>query len=258
MDRQTVYFGQLARETDILLAQQNTMVALAKLSSAVLGSTTIVNGFTCVPTGPASLNVVVTAGEVYQLENIEQSIWSSLPVNSNTILKQGIILTNTTFGITPPGTVGFSQVFLVEAQYQDLDSGATVLPYFNAANPSVPFSGPGGAGTAQNTVRQGLAALQVKAGVAAATGSQVTPTADAGWAGMFAVTVANGQATITSGNIVTLGSAPFIPCTLPNIPTNVQAGTWLYGADTSAVGSPPATTANTATSSAVLTFSGGV
>jgi hypothetical protein len=141
VDRVTTYFGQLARETDVLLTGQNGMIGLAKLSAAVLGSTTIVNAFTVTPTGPASLNVIVTAGEVYQVENIEQSTWSSLSTNTNSILKQGIVLTPTTFGITPPGTVGFSQNFLVEVQYQDVDSGSTVLPYYNASNPSLPFSG---------------------------------------------------------------------------------------------------------------------
>lgn len=232
MDRQTVYFGQLARETDLLLAEQNAMVALAKFSGAVLGLTTIVNGFTCTPTGPATLNVLLTPGEIYQLENIEQSTWSSLPTNTNTILKQGVIQSNTSIAITPPGTVGFSQVYLIEVEYQDLDTGSTVLPYYNAANPALPFSGPANAGTAQNTVRQGIVAIQAKAGIAATTGTQVTPTADAGWTGLFTVTVANGQSTITSGNISQVASAPFIPATLPAIPADVQANKWTYATDT--------------------------
>jgi len=49
------------------------MVAIAKLSAAVLGITTTVNGFACTPTTPATLSVVLTAGEVYQVENLEQS-----------------------------------------------------------------------------------------------------------------------------------------------------------------------------------------
>jgi hypothetical protein len=94
------------------------MVALAKLASAVLGTTTIVNGFTCTPTTPASLNVLPTAGEVYQLENLEATAWSSLSANTAySILKQGIQLSQQTFGITPPATVGYSQVFLLEVQY---------------------------------------------------------------------------------------------------------------------------------------------
>ena len=233
MDRQTVYAGQIPLETDILHAGQYAMVGLAKFAAGVLGTSTIVNGFTCTPTGPASLNVIVTAGEIYQLENLEQSSWSSLGTDTHTILKQGIVLDPTTFGIVPPGTVGFSQNFLVECQYQDIDGGSTVLPYFDAALPSLPFSGPGNAGTSQNTVRKGVAALQVKAGTAAATGTQTTPTPDAGWTGMFVVTVANGAATITSGNISTYSAAPFIPAVLPQIPFTVLNGNWVYGVDTS-------------------------
>lgn len=232
MDRQTIYFGQLAQETDQLKQSQNAMVSLAKLGAAVLGATTIVNGFGVIPTTPASLSVNVTPGEIYQLENLEQSIWSSLPADTHTILKQGILLDAATLGITPPATVGWSQVFLVEVQYQDIDTGSLVLPYYNALNPALPFSGPGNAGTAQNTVRKGIAALQIKAGTAAPTGTQTTPSADGGWTGIFAVTVANGATTITAGNIVQIPTAPFIPVTLPNVPAGVQSAKWIYAPDT--------------------------
>lgn len=231
MDRQTVYAGQIPLETDVLLTNKNAMVGLAKLCAAVLGTNVVVNGFTCTPTTPASLNILITPGEVYQIENTEQSIWSSLAPDTHSIIKQGILFDPATFGITPPGTVGFSQSFLIECQYQDIDAGSLVLPYFNAANPSVPFSGPGNAGTAQNTVRKGVAALQVKAGVAAATGSQVVPNPDAGWTSLFFVTLANGAATITSGNITQLPYAPFLLSTLTDVPSNIQYGTWSYGDD---------------------------
>jgi hypothetical protein len=233
LDRSTVYFGQVPLETDQLKQSQNTMVGLAKFCAGVLGTSTVVNGFTVTPTGPATLNVLLTAGEIYQVENLEQSIWSSLPADAaHSILKQGILADTATIGITPPGTIGFSQIFLIEVQYQDFDTGSLVLPYYNAANPSSPFSGPANAGTAQNTVRKGLAAYQVKAGIAAATGTQVAPTADAGWTGIFTVTVANGATSITSGNIAQSVNAPFIPVTLPGMPPSVQTNKWVYAADT--------------------------
>jgi hypothetical protein len=232
-DRQTVYMGQLAREVDVLLSGQNAMVGLAKLSEEVLGLSTIVDGFAVTPTTPASLNVILTAGQINQLENLEATSWSSVAADTaHSILKQGIALDPQTFGIAPPGTVGFSQVFLVEVQYQDVDAGSTVLPYFNASNPASPFNGPANAGTAQNTVRKGAVAAQIKAGIAAATGTQVAPTADAGWTAIFTITVANGAATITSGNISQVASAPFLPAKLPNIPKGVQNQTWLYAHDT--------------------------
>jgi hypothetical protein len=177
----------------------------------------------------------LTGGAIYQVENLEATTWSAVAADtSHSIVKQGIMLDAATLGITPPGTVGYSQVYLIEVQYADSDTGSTVLPYYNASNPAAPYSGPGNAGTAQNTVRKGIVAVQVKAGIAATTGTQLTPTADAGWIGLFAVTVANGASTVTSGNIAQLSSAPFLATDgkLPRIPYGVQSGEWVYAADT--------------------------
>ncbi len=89
-----------------------------------------------------------------------------------------------------------------------------MLPYYNAANPSVAFSGPGGSGTPQVTARQGLIQITAKAGVPATTGSQTTPAPDSGFTGLYVVTVAQGQTTILTGNITVAAGAPFITGTL--------------------------------------------
>jgi hypothetical protein len=235
MDRVSVYSGQVPRTLDMLMSQQNAMVGLAKLTEAVFGTATLADGFTCTPTTPASLNVLVTPGSLYQLENLEATTWSAVSSDTaHSIAKQGILLDAVTLGITPPGTTGFSQVYLIEVQYQDVDGGSTVLPYYNASNPASPYSGPGNAGTAQNTTRKGAVAVQLKAGVAATTGTQVAPTADAGWIGLFTVTVANGASTVTSGNIATLSTAPFLTThgKLPQVPTAIQNSDWIYANDT--------------------------
>ena len=52
------------------------------------------------------------------------------------------------------------------------------------------------------------ALVQVKAGAAATTGSQVTPTVDAGFTAMFVVTVAYGQTTITSRSCELIQATP--------------------------------------------------
>jgi hypothetical protein len=257
MHRQTAYTGQVPRTLDFLLSQQNAMVGLAKLASAVMGTSTLVDAFTCTPTTPASLNVLLTPGSIYQMENLEATSWSSVNADTaHSILKQGILLDAATFGITPPSTIGYSQVFLVEVQYQDLDTGPLTLPYYNAANPTLPFSGPGNAGTSQNTIRQGIVASQVKAGIAAATGTQAAPSPDAGWTGLFLVTVANGQTTITSGNITPITNAPFLATNgfLPQIPSGVQQESWTYAADTSNV----ANTINVAMTPALTQYAAGV
>ena len=58
-----------------------------------------------------------------------------------------------------------------------------------------------GNGLTQNTVRKGAVVVQVKAGASATTGSQVTPAPDSGYVGLYVITVANAQTTITSSNI---------------------------------------------------------
>ncbi|VTZ52183.1 hypothetical protein MPC4_70071 [Methylocella tundrae] len=233
MHRVITYAGAVPSSKDVLNLGQFTMTALAKFVAGVLGTNTIVNGFTCSPTTVASLAVVLGAGEIYQLENLEQTALSALPADTaHTIMKQGILLDPVTLTITPPATTGYSQAFLVEVQYQDSDTSTMVLNYYNSTAPSSPYYGPPvggtGSGAAQSTVRAGAVAYQIKAGIAASTGTQVTPTADAGWTGLFVVTVANGATAISSGNISPISNAPFIPATLPAIPYDVQSNAWTF------------------------------
>lgn len=211
MKRKIVYPGSIPQDTDLLETNQNGMVGLAFLSQAVLGTTTLADGLACGPTTPASLNVLVGAGSIYSLANLEATAYGSLAADTaNQVVKQGIALGNTTLAITPPATSGQSQVFLVQAQFQETDGTPVVLPYYNASNPSVPYSGPANSGVAQNTVRDGRCVISLKAGIAATTGSQTTPSPDAGYVGLWAITVANGATTVTSGNIAQVPGAPFI------------------------------------------------
>ncbi len=235
MDRRTAYFGQEPLIEDYLQAQQNAMVGIAKLSETVFGTPVLVDGFTCTTTTPPSLNVLLTPGSIYQLENLESSPWSTLPTDGHSIVKQGILLDPFQIGINKPATGGFSQIYLIQVQYADLDTGATTLPYFNAArSPGSPFDGPGNAGTVQNTARKGIVAIQAKAGIAAPTGSQVAPAPDPGWTGLFLVTVASSDTAVSTGSITTLSSAPFLPTNgkLPQIPTGVLNGSWIGADDT--------------------------
>lgn len=209
MDRQIVYPGQIPLETDLLNTNRNTMIAIGKLAGALFGTASnIVNGLSVVPTTPASLSVNVNAGEIYSLQNVDNTAYSSLPADTtDTVVKQGIQLQPVALSCPAPTTAGFSINYLIEATYQDNDTGSVVLPYYNASNPSQAYSGPNNSGTAQATNRQGKVLLQAKAGIAAATGSQTTPAVDTGYVALAVVTVANGQATITAGNISAVVSA---------------------------------------------------
>jgi hypothetical protein len=121
------------------------------------------------------------------------------------IIQQGIVFGNTVLNCPAPTVSGQSINYLVEAQFQQVDSNPVALLYYNSANPLQPL-----AGTATNTRRGGVCALQIKAGTAAATGTQTTPTADNGWTGLYAVTVAYGATSISSGNIATVSGAPIL------------------------------------------------
>lgn len=215
MDRQTVYPGQIPLETDLLNTNKYAMIALAKLAAAMLGTATVVNGLGCVPTGPASLQVVVNPGEVYSLANIDAIAYSSLPADTaHSILKQGISLDAVTLSCPAPVTAGQSVNYLIQVAYLDTDTGLVTLPYYNASNPTQAWAGPGGTGAQQATVRKGIVNISAKTGVAATTGSQVTPTPDVGYTGLWVVTVANGQSTITSANITQAANAPILPADL--------------------------------------------
>lgn len=232
MNRATIFQGQLPLETDLLRAQQYAMTALAQLCQDVLGTATLIGGFTLAPTAPTSLQAILSPGSIYQLENLESTAWSSLPVDDHPIMKQGYLLDPTPLTFAPPTTAGYAQCFLVQAQYDDSDTGQIVRPYYNPTNPAQSYEGPGNAGTADNTERAGIVVVQVKPGIAAPAGSEIIPSPDAGYVGLWVVTLAAGAETISAGNIAPYALAPTIPVTLPGVPQGVQSGRWVYGTDT--------------------------
>jgi hypothetical protein len=218
MDRNIVYPGSIPLDTDILYPNRNAMVAIAALTAATLGSTTIADGLACTPTSPASLTVNVGPGSITLLSPVDPTAYGSLAADlTDQIVKTGINLQSTPFALTAPASSGQSINYLIEAAFSETDTDPLVLPYVNAANPSQPYSGPANSGTAQNTMRIARAQLQVKPGAAAPAGSQTTPAVDSGWVGLYVVTVNYGQSAITSANIATAAGAPFISYKLPSL-----------------------------------------
>lgn len=212
MDRQIVYPGAIPLETDLLNTNKNAMIGLSKLAAGILGTSTFLNGLAVTPTGPASLQVYVAPGEIYSLQNLDGTAYSSIAADTtHAILKQGLSLDQLTLSCPAPVTAGQSINYLIQAIYQDTDASAVVLPYYNSSNPSQAYAGPANSGTAQNTVRKGVCTVSAKAGVSATTGSQTTPAPDAGFTGAFVVTVAYGQTQITAPNISAYAGAPFMP-----------------------------------------------
>jgi hypothetical protein len=218
MDRLLVWPGAMPLDTDLLTTNKNALIGLGLLALDLLGSGTCVGGAACTPTAPASLGVLIGPGRIYSLQNIDGTPYGSLPADTtNQIVKQGIQFGNVTLATPAPTTTGQSINYLIEATYQDSDTTPVALPYYNASNPAQAF-------TTQNTKRQGLLVLQAKAGTAATTGSQTTPSADTGFVGLYVVTVAYGQTTVTSGNIATAAGAPLIGLTTTTAPAAGGAG----------------------------------
>lgn len=212
MDRVKVFPGQIPLETDILSTNKNAMIGVAKIAQALLGSSTFCHGLSCVPTGPASMQVVVNPGQIYSLQNVDDTAYSSLSADTtHQILKQGLQLDAINLNCPAPGTVGQSINYLVQAVFAETDVDSSVLPYYNSSNPASAWNGPGNSGATDTTRRADKATVTVKAGTAATTGSQVTPTPDANNVGLWVVNVAYGQTSITAGSIVQAPSAPFVP-----------------------------------------------
>ena len=217
MDRQIVYPGSIPLDTDLLSIQRNVMVAMGYLAQATLGNTTIADGLACTPTVPASLSIVVGPGSITQFGVVDSEPFGSLPALSDPLVRIGVNLAPSTFTLTPPTVPGQSINYLVEASLLEVDATPLVLPYYNAANPSQPYSGPNNTGVAQATQRMQSVQLQIKAGVPATTGQQATPAVDAGWAGLYVIGVPAGATAITAQNIYVFDLAPFIFWKLPQL-----------------------------------------
>ncbi len=223
MDRNIVYPGAIPLDTDLLTINRNTLIAIGYLVQATLGSNSVVDGLVCAPTSPASMSVSIGPGSITTLTTIDPLAYGSLPAdNTDPLVKMGINTTPTSFTLTAPSTSGQSIIYLIEAAFLESDTDPVVLPYYNAANPAQPYSGPSNAGTAQNTARIETVQLQLKSGAPATTGSETAPPVDSGWVGLYTITVPYGATTITAANIATLPAAPFIPYKLPTLTPDVS------------------------------------
>jgi len=225
VDRNLVYPGAIPLDTDILSLNRNTMVALGFLAQACLGTNTVVDGLACTPTSPASLAVQIGPGSISQLSVVDASAYGSLAADaSDALVKMGTKLTAQTFSLLAPTSSGQSIGYLIEATLSETDVDPLVLAYYNAADPTQPYSGANGSNVAQNTLRKQTVQLQLKAGAPATTGSQTLPPVDNGWVGLYSITVGYGQLAVTSSNIAVLPQAPFISFKLPQLRPGFASG----------------------------------
>ncbi len=231
MDRTLVYPGSIPLDTDLLSVNRNVMIAIGYLARATLGEGPVVDGLSCLPTSPTTLGVTVSPGSIAQLGVIDPLAYGSMSAEPTIpLVKMGINASPTNFTLTAPTTSGHSTNYLIQAAFQESDAVPVVLPYFNAADPSVAYSGPTNSGLPQNTLRTQRVQLQLKAGVPANTSTQVTPPVDSGWVGLYVVTVSYGQTTVLPANIVQYPTAPFLQWKLSNLRPGFGSGTKSFSA----------------------------
>lgn len=213
MDRRIFYRDELLFESELMEIGRFAYEGLGFLSLDVLGATASVAGFPCAPTVVPSLSFLLGPGRIYQLMNLDATAMGQtggvggLPADTNAdhqILKQALYRNTVTLGpLVAPVTTGQSQVFLVEAQFAEADDTPTLTQFYNTAAPLTPIT------STVTTARRDIVAVQIKAGVAATTGTQVAPAPDSGWLPLYAITLAHGQTTIGAGDIAVAPTAPF-------------------------------------------------
>lgn len=202
MDRRIVYSGQLAYETDMLLTNKFAMLGVSYLAQAILGNSPVqVYGLNCTP-DPDPLQpfrVVVGPGQVYAMAPIDATSYGGAIDEdiAHEVKKQGILADSITFNCPKPA-VGKSIYYLIEVAFQEVDEEPATLLYYNSANPSIPFTGPGNNGQQQNTVRRGKCDVRLVTGVAADSGSEVVPSADPGFIGIWTIRVSGNTTNITA------------------------------------------------------------
>ena len=216
MDRQIVYAGSIPLDTDLLNIQRNVMASLGALAQVVLGTGVVSDGLRCVP-GPSDYTVSVGPGTLTALQVVGAAAFGSLAADATPMVRTGMHAGDTVLQLAPPSSPGNVGCFLVQAALQEVDTGPVALPYWNAANPAVPFSGPGNSGAAQATKRLIVVTLGLKASVQlGAVG--VVPDADPGWVGLYGVTTRAGKPAIAAGDIAAVSGSPALRFTLPAMP----------------------------------------
>lgn len=131
---------------------------------------------------PGANTVRINPGALYSLDTVNTTVTTS-------VLKQALSLLTQDFTTTPPGSAGQSQDYLLQIQLSTLTTAnmdTSALPFLDNTNTFLP-----------GLLLNGELKFNLKAGAAAATGSQVTPTADAGWTPLYVFTATNGSSTPT-------------------------------------------------------------
>ena len=212
MDRVQNYNLQTPLTADDLNKERDyTAIALGTIVSALLGQGTVVSDLAATAVASTTVPTLqLSDGQLYELATLDPTAFGSLPVNSFpstvTVMKQGLLLASrgdvNTFELTPPGTSGESIIYLLEAQYADLDTDTQTITFYNVSDPTNPTT------ATQPRVREGTISFVLKAGIASS--SPTAPSADAGYVPLYTIEVTYGQTVLSQSDITVASGAPFL------------------------------------------------
>ena len=220
MDRQIVYAGSIPLDTDLLSVQRNVQVGIGALARAILGPGPVVDGLQCVPSAAAYV-VTMLPGSLTELAQNDYSAFGALPADSANVVRTALQPAASSVQLSPPADVNHVVCWLIQVQATEFDGTPIALPYWNASNPSVPYSGPGNSGSAQPTQRFLRVAISAKANGPQPWPIGTPPDADPGWIGLYAVTTVFNKPGIEAADIVPYYAAPRLRYTLPAMPPGV-------------------------------------
>ncbi|WP_241694220.1 hypothetical protein [Komagataeibacter melomenusus] len=198
MDRQIVYPAQIPLDSDLLNAQRNAFVGLGHLAGMAYGDNTVAaGGFACTP--GTGLAVTIAPGSLLAAGVVDGTAYGTLAANGSVLARQYVSRDPVT--LTVPGA---GATYTVYATPATVDADATVLPFYNAADPAVTYAGADNSGKAAPTVRQDLAQL----GIAATVPDGAYP--------LWSITVPAAATSITADIIAQATGAPFY-LTIPEL-----------------------------------------
>lgn len=221
MDRVIVHPSQLPAAEDFLDVQVNSLRESGRLIYAMTGGMPVVDGVACSPTLPASMAVSMSAGTAFWPTVVDGGAFGVLSPDLRACMKAGSY-DGQTIPVSAPTAPGTDVVFLVQATFAESDTDPLVLDYYNATNPSQPYSGPSNSGAAEYTRRADRCAVALKAGSPAATGQATAPGADPGWVPLWLILVHAGAVAIGAGDISPAPAAPRFTARLTSSPTDLS------------------------------------
>jgi hypothetical protein len=191
------------RRSGLLVALQDAVRFEARL-----GTTNYIEGF--LASNPGANTIRIGKGALFTAGSITTS-------DARSVVKVGVLPQNQDFTInTVSLTGGQSVVYVIEMKYVDFSATtSSTFPLYDNANTALP-----------SACLFGECQLQIVAGAANTTGSEVAPSVTAGWIQLYYVTV-NGASPTTYSKVQYATTATFNSWGLPatSLPlTNLAAG----------------------------------